>query len=452
MLRFCAAGQSGQDSGGQGMGEEGRGGQGAGRAGEVKQAPHDDAMEVDAGPSVQLQPSSQAGKNAKEADDEPSPAQLMEVDGAASEEPCPAQLHPSSLVLSHGLTQSPDLNGSRASVVRYDAKLQRWRVKTEGGKALALRACNLQPIPSEEGAMAAPPAVSSGGEGAGSAGPSAVSGGGSGAVPAVAGAAAAPKGGGKRPRRAAAASSPAAHTPEHVPHTGTDGLRTTPSGSAGDAGTTSSDRLAYKSGGDVHTLSVAPPPDPLPEIRTPLWPHQRDARDRVLRGLAEGKRGFADASAVGAGKTLTAIATLVGVAEHLQACGMRRSGCLVLVPTPALINEWVVQASKHARGFHVIEQRENGVLFSRTFDKAHPPLCPNALVVSTLDRVRAHEFVRQAAWDFVVIDECLSVQNHDAIRCEPNPDPNRNTDLVFDIHPIHPVIRVLPPARPCAGL
>jgi hypothetical protein len=51
----------------------------------------------------------------------------------------------------------------------------------------------------------------------------------------------------------------------------------------------------------------------LPEVRTKLWSHQRDASGRVLTGLAEGKRGFADASAVGAGKTLTAlVATVIG--------------------------------------------------------------------------------------------------------------------------------------------
>ena len=38
-------------------------------------------------------------------------------------------------------------------------------------------------------------------------------------------------------------------------------------------------------------------------------------------------------------------------------------------------------------------------------------------MISTLDRVREHPFVRQAAWDFVIIDECLAVQNAAAKRC-----------------------------------
>ena len=51
-------------------------------------------------------------------------------------------------------------------------------------------------------------------------------------------------------------------------------------------------------------------------------------------GVREGKRGFADASAVGAGKTLTALATAVAVGAHLARSGARRSGVLVMLPSP----------------------------------------------------------------------------------------------------------------------
>lgn len=39
-------------------------------------------------------------------------------------------------------------------------------------------------------------------------------------------------------------------------------------------------------------------------------------------------------------------------------------------------------------------------------------------MITTLDRIEQHEFVRHAAWDFVIIDECLSVQNETALRCK----------------------------------
>ena len=53
-------------------------------------------------------------------------------------------------------------------------------------------------------------------------------------------------------------------------------------------------------------------------IKTKLWDHQRKTAERVLKGVAIGKRGFADASAVGAGKTLSALATFCYLLEVLD--------------------------------------------------------------------------------------------------------------------------------------
>ena len=94
----------------------------------------------------------------------------------------------------------------------------------------------------------------------------------------------------------------------------------------------------------------------LPQITTDLWQHQQRSSDAVISGIASGKRGFADASAVGAGKTLTALATVVRVAQQICKSRHRRYGVLVLLPTPALLKEWLLEIAKHTRGFHVIEQ------------------------------------------------------------------------------------------------
>lgn len=51
------------------------------------------------------------------------------------------------------------------------------------------------------------------------------------------------------------------------------------------------------------------------------------------------------------------------------------------------------------------------ILFEVTYNKKNCPVDCNTIVISTLDRVCNHPFIRQTAWDFVVIDECLSVQN-----------------------------------------
>ena len=154
----------------------------------------------------------------------------------------------------------------------------------------------------------------------------------------------------------------------------------------------------------------------LPKIRTSLWAHQEASVTKVVEGVMKGKRGHADASAVGAGKTLTALATIARLAKWVQESGRSRHGVLVMLPTKALIREWLLEIATHTHGFHVIEQREDGSLFSLTYGKSHPPIDGNSLVISTLDRVCKHPFVRQVAWDFVVIDECLSVQNAAAKR------------------------------------
>ncbi|KAJ9465403.1 putative helicase [Diplonema papillatum] len=176
--------------------------------------------------------------------------------------------------------------------------------------------------------------------------------------------------------------------------------------------------------------------DEVPEATTALWPHQAEGVDRVLRGVAEGKRGFADASAVGAGKTLTALATCLAVSRWLEDRGLRRHGFLVLVPNNDLIGEWVQQALLHTSGLHVVAQQHTGYLISRGISnsgqrptahrsmrrgrKVDPAadttkIDANTIVVSTLGRVRDKPFVKQPGWDLVVIDECLSVQNDSAL-------------------------------------
>eukprot|EP01063_Lacrimia_lanifica_P021430 TRINITY_DN2875_c1_g1_i1.p1 TRINITY_DN2875_c1_g1~~TRINITY_DN2875_c1_g1_i1.p1 ORF type:complete len:2080 (+),score=730.03 TRINITY_DN2875_c1_g1_i1:59-6298(+) len=183
---------------------------------------------------------------------------------------------------------------------------------------------------------------------------------------------------------------------------------------------------------------AAPAPRPAPRggdgfsIATPLWAHQQEAVDRVLEGVGVGKRGFADASAVGAGKTLTALACCAAAARWLRERGLRRHGCLVLVPNNDLIGEWVQQALLHTSGLHIVAQQHTGYLISRGVSaaggraKPHPStkrgsvlpskIDADTVVVSTLGRVRDKPFVAQAGWDLVVIDECLSVQNDSALQ------------------------------------
>ena len=61
--------------------------------------------------------------------------------------------------------------------------------------------------------------------------------------------------------------------------------------------------------------------------------------------LQEGRRGHADASAVGAGKTLTALATIVRLAAHIEASGAKRYGC-----AEKGLQDWVRENAWKRRG------------------------------------------------------------------------------------------------------
>ena len=61
-----------------------------------------------------------------------------------------------------------------------------------------------------------------------------------------------------------------------------------------------------------HRLSGLPSGAPkVPAVKTPLWEHQQDTVAQIFTGFTrEGRKGFGDASCVGAGKTLTALAVI----------------------------------------------------------------------------------------------------------------------------------------------
>jgi len=148
----------------------------------------------------------------------------------------------------------------------------------------------------------------------------------------------------------------------------------------------------------------------LPKLKTKLWPHQQATASRVVKGAFLGRRGFADASAVGAGKTLSALASMIKAAnDYSKKKALRVNGFLVLVPNKRLIESWKNEIDKHTTGFHFVTQRPNGALVPKDVD-----LGPNSIVVTTLSRARDHPFTKR--WTMVVIDECTSVQNESALQ------------------------------------
>lgn len=169
--------------------------------------------------------------------------------------------------------------------------------------------------------------------------------------------------------------------------------------------------------------------DELPYVETPLWKHQEDGTKRIMSGIRDsGKRGFADASAVGAGKTLTAISSAIEAWRFLRENGIQRSPILVLVPNRELITEWSHQLCLHTNGVKVLLQTSSGLLISRGVSRGiegdknkrnnYTPasIDHNSFVVTTLSRAREHPFKKVNMWSIVIIDECLSVQNDTALQ------------------------------------
>ena len=53
------------------------------------------------------------------------------------------------------------------------------------------------------------------------------------------------------------------------------------------------------------------------KIKTKLWEHQEETVEKIINGyVKEDKKGFGDASCVGAGKTLTALSIMQRLAHH----------------------------------------------------------------------------------------------------------------------------------------
>jgi hypothetical protein len=159
----------------------------------------------------------------------------------------------------------------------------------------------------------------------------------------------------------------------------------------------------------------ASPPAPQaskrpPKVVTPLWDHQRSSRDRFVRGFVqEGRKGFGDASHVGAGKTLTALSVAVELMrETANDLGDRHSAAVVLLPNKQLIATWEEEIRLHTQGLKPIRQESDG--------KLSAPLTRHSVVLTTLGRMRDKPISHP--WLLVVIDECLTVQNKNALQTE----------------------------------
>lgn len=151
-----------------------------------------------------------------------------------------------------------------------------------------------------------------------------------------------------------------------------------------------------------------------PKIKTHLWEHQESTSKRIFEGLVYlKKKGFGDASCVGSGKTLTALSIIKKIIDYKNSneCNRTHTGFLILLPTQTLFDTWTTEIKKHTLGFEWLIQESNGKI-----SKPLNEISRNTLIISTLGRFRDHPLY--ISWQLVVIDECLSVQNREALQTE----------------------------------
>jgi superfamily II DNA or RNA helicase len=142
--------------------------------------------------------------------------------------------------------------------------------------------------------------------------------------------------------------------------------------------------------------------------KTKLWTHQEQTASFIIGNIVEGKRGFGDASNVGAGKTLSALATAVGIFQNKNFKTLSSNKILVLLPTEKLYKTWIDEITKHFDGLNWITQNPDGSV------KGNYTISTLNIYITTMGRNREHPI--KTDWLFVIIDECLTVQNKEALQ------------------------------------
>lgn len=145
----------------------------------------------------------------------------------------------------------------------------------------------------------------------------------------------------------------------------------------------------------------------MPKIKTQLWPHQRKTVTKIISGiLKDGKMGFGDASHVGAGKTLSSLSIICHLMQHnIQNKLTDHYACTIMLPTSKLYETWETEIKKHTAGFDIVFQASDGKLSGN--------IKYNTILITTMGRIRDHPI--NIPWIYVCIDECLTVQNSNAL-------------------------------------
>lgn len=140
------------------------------------------------------------------------------------------------------------------------------------------------------------------------------------------------------------------------------------------------------------------------KIKTKLWGHQEKVRNQIITCINNfNQRGFGDASEVGSGKTLTALSVI----EALDNKTKSDTNFLVLIPNDNLFKVWNDEIKTHCENVNIHNQVSNGKWTTENINNSKTNIW-----ITTMGRNRDHP--KNIHFDFVIIDECLTVQNKDS--------------------------------------
>lgn len=164
----------------------------------------------------------------------------------------------------------------------------------------------------------------------------------------------------------------------------------------------------------------------IPVLKSDLWNHQKNTSDKIIEGLTiNKKRGFGDASDVGSGKTLTALNISYELMKYCKnnKLNISNKGVLVMLPSEHLYDTWKNEIKKHYNfdtksKFNMIIQNSKGVLIDNSSNKKVNinEIEPYSIVITTMGRCRDSQIINN--WLLVIIDECLTIQNKQALQTE----------------------------------
>lgn len=149
-------------------------------------------------------------------------------------------------------------------------------------------------------------------------------------------------------------------------------------------------------------------------IKTELWEHQKRIKNMIIGGIEKYvQKGWGDASNVGSGKTLTGLAVIDGINNIIinKQINNLEQNYLILVPNTNLFVVWENEIKSHCDSTKInyFIQNSNGK-WELKFYKQDSEKKRINLYISTMGRNRDNPINKPI--EFVIIDECLTVQNN----------------------------------------